>query len=201
MKKVLFTFRLFATVGILACCIGACEQRGKYDQGYYPVDSLVTAQIRFLTNAKASATKFAKLGEKEETKTIHPIDSTGWIDELDIFRELRTLNKPINKGAYKVEDGLPDNKSNLKIKTIVTDKELPVRSMKIYYYGQPENIKRIEAQFNEVNSLYSSSRFLIMNFQDLNNKPVLSSYSVTGGQKMFLGDTVIFSIKGIVTLQ
>jgi hypothetical protein len=73
--------------------------------------------------------------------------------------------------------------------------------MKIYYYGQPENIKRIEAQFNEVNSLYSSSRFLIMNFQDLNNKPVLSSYSVTGGQKMFLGDTVIFSIKGIVTLQ
>lgn len=200
MIKVRSFIHLFVIVLVLMCCISACEQRGEHHAGYYPIDSLVSSQIHFLTQAKASTHKVARLGEKEEKQTIQPHDSTGWINELDIFRELKTLNKPINIGAYKVEDGLTDNRSNLKIKTIVTDKVLPVRSMKIYYYNKPENVKRIEAQFNEVNSLYSSTRFLTMEFQDVYNKPVLSSYSINGGQKMFLGDTVVFSIKGTIAL-
>jgi hypothetical protein len=199
--KIRSFIHLFVIVSVLMFSISACEQRGEHYAGYYPIDSLISSQIHFLTKAKASTHKVARLGEKEEKQTIQPNDSTGWINELDIFRELKTLNKPINAGAYKVEDGLTDNRSNLKIKTIVTDKILPVRSMKIYYYGKPENVKRIEAQFNEVNSLYSSSRFLTMEFQDVYNKPVLSSYSITGGQKMFLGDTVVFSMKGSIALQ
>lgn len=199
--KIRSFIHLFGIALVLMCSISACDQRGVHYAGYYPIDSLVSSQIHFLTEAKASTHKVARLGEKEEKQTIQPKDSTGWMNELDIFHELKTLNKPINVGAYKVEDGLTDNRSNLKIKTIVTDKELPVRSMKIYYYGKPENVKRIEAQFKETNSLYSSTRFLTMEFQDVYNKPVLSSYSINGGQKMFLGDTVVFSVKGNITLQ
>ncbi len=199
--KIRSFLHLFGIASVLMFSISACDQRGVQYAGYYPIDSLVSSQVRFLTEAKASTQKVAMLGEKEEKQTIQPKDSTGWMNELDIFHELKTLNKPINVGAYKVEDGLTDSRSNLKIKTIVTDKELPVRSMKIYYYGKPENVKRIEAQFKEVNSLYSSTRFLTMEFQDVYNKPVLSSYSVNGGQKMFLGDTVVFSVKGNIMLQ
>lgn len=200
MIKIRSLTHLFVIVSVLMCCISACDQRGEHYKGYYPIDSLISSQIHFLTQAKASTHKVARLGEKEEEQTIQPNDSSGWINELDIFRELKTLNKPINIGSYKVEDGLSDNRSNLKIKTIATNKLLPVRSMKIYYYDKPENVKRIEAQFNEVNSLYSSMRFLTMEFQDVYNKPVLSSYSINGGQKMFLGDTVVFSVKGTIAL-
>jgi hypothetical protein len=200
LTKIRSFVHLFGIASVLMCSISACNQRGVKHAGYYPIDSLVSSQIHFLTKAKASAQKVARLGETEERQTIQPKDSTGWMNELDIFHELKTLNKPINIGAYKVEDGLTDSRSNLKIKTIVTDRELPVRSMKIYYYGKPENVKRIDAQFKEVNSLYSSTRFLTMEFQDVYNKPVLSSYSINGGQKMFLGDTVVFSVKGNITL-
>lgn len=199
--KIRSFIHLFGIALLLMYSISACDQRGVQHTGYYPIDSLVSSQIHFLTEAKASTHKVARLGEKEEKQTIQPKDSTGWMNELDIFRELKTLNKPINAGAYKVEDGLTDSRSNLKVKTIATDKELPVRSMKIYYYGKPENVKRIEAQFNEANSLYSSTRYLTMEFEDVYNKPVLSSYSINGGQKMFLGDTVVFSVKGNITLQ
>ncbi len=202
LKNVCIHPYLFAVALTLLGTLSGCEQRGgKHYQGYYPVDSIITAQIHFLASTHASAVKVAKFGGKEETSTIKPADSIGWINEFDIFRELKTLNKPINQGAYRVENDLPDNRSNLKIKSIATQQSLPVRSMKIYYYDKPQKVKRIEAQFNEVNSLYSSERFLVMEFQDVDNKTVLSSYSIDGGQKMFLGDTVTYSIKGTVVFQ
>jgi len=206
LKKTSIQFNLFAVALALLGIVSGCEQRGVHYQGYYPIDSVVTAQIQFLTAAKASAVKIAKLGDKEETQTIKAADSTIWVNELEIFRELKTLNKPINQGIYTVENGVPDTKSNLTIKLItasVADKKHlpPVRSMKIYYHNTLKSIKRIEAQFNEINSLYSSERFLVMEFQDVNNKTVLSSYSVNGGQKMFLGDSVVYSVKGNISLQ
>ena len=53
---------------------------------------------------------------------------------------------------------------------------------------------------DEETSLYKSSRFLTLEFQNINNKNVLTSYSVKGGQKMIMGDSVIFSVKGKILI-
>jgi hypothetical protein len=72
--------------------------------------------------------------------------------------------------------------------------------LKIFYLDVPSKIRRIEALYQEENSLLKGSRFLVMEFEEINNNLVLTSFSIEGGQKMFLGDSVKFSVKGTVTL-
>jgi hypothetical protein len=45
------------------------------------------------------------------------------------------------------------------------------------------------------------SRHLIMEFQDIYNQTTLTSYSVEGGQELFLGNHVKFAVRGTIKLQ
>jgi len=179
----------------------SCTESQQQSALYYPIDSLIHAQVDYLVKSKALLTKKAEIDGVEETNSFTPIDTTAWAHELDIFLELNTINKPINEGNYKVENGIKDINSNLTIFSLTSTKELPVVYLKIFYLDVPSKIKRIEALFQEENSLLKGSRFLIMEFQDIQNKAVLTYYSIEGGQKMFLGDPVKFSVRGTVTLQ
>lgn len=190
---------LIATV--LTGGLFACSQQGRRPAQYYAIDSLIHDQIKFLTARRASLTKTAVLGAQRDTTTFVPADSLAWAKELDLFLELKTLNKPTNVGAYTVSDDLPDTRSNLRIKSIETTEPLPVRSLKVYYHNTPERVvRRIEARFQEDNSLYHSARFLTLEFYALNQQPVLQAYSITGGQKIFMGDTVAYTVSAKVTL-
>ncbi len=125
--------------------------------------------------------------------TTVPKNAMDWKNELAIFSELDVINKPINKGAYKVENQA-DAKSNLSIKSFYTTADLPVKYLRIYYHQSLNKIRKIEAQYNDANSLYMSSRYLAMEFEDSFNKTILTSYSIKGGQKMFLDDSVQYTI-------
>lgn len=189
------------TTGVILALIftTSCERKIS-GESIYPIDSLITSQIHYLTEAKASVKKTVHLTDMDDQTTFTPKDTIAWIEELDIFRELKAINKPANRKVYQVEDGIPDERSNLKIKSIVTTEDLPIRSMKIYYQDHAEKVRKIEARFSQKNSLYSSARFLTLEFQDVHNKTVLSSYSIDGGQKMFLADSVTYSINASVSL-
>lgn len=195
MKKI-FSFTLL----IAPFVFFACNEKVKSKAIYYPIDSVVLAQAQFLTNEKAVLTKHAEINGKEEISTFTPKDTTAWQHELDIFLDLKTINKPINRGNYIVDSGLKDSNSNLTIQSFTSTTSLPVVYLKIFYLDTPSKIKRIEALYREQNSLLKNSRLLILEFQELNNKPVLTSYTIEGGQKMFLGDSVQFSVKGTITL-
>lgn len=189
-----------AVVLVLTGGLFACSQQARTRARYYAIDSLVHGQIRLLAARHATLTKTAALGAQQDTTTFVPADTLAWTKELDLFLELKTLNKPTNVGAYTVTDDVPDTRSNLRIKSIETQQPLPVRYLKVFYHGTPARVRRIEAQFREDNSLYHSGRFLTMEFDELQQQPVLLAYTVTGGQKIFLGDTVAYTVSAKVTV-
>jgi hypothetical protein len=190
----------------------SCEKREKQKALFFPLDSLIEHQVVHLRTTKASLKKTARLGSKTDEKIFEPqkhaTDTVPWLHELAVFRELDIINKPINEDAYKIDNGLTDVRSNLKLKVFTakhpdstrSGEILPVRYLRIYYHNTVENIRRIEAEMDVSTSLYGSARHLQMEFQDINDAVVLTSYSVSGGQKMYLGDSVQYKVQGSITL-
>lgn len=180
--------------------LSSCANKRSDTKYYYALDSLLSEQTKFLSNAKAKLTKKASLDERQETKSYVPASDTAWIHELDVFAELNDINKPANVGKYRTEPGIKDTNSNLLIYEIKSTEQLPVVFLKVYYLQNLSNIRKIEGFYREESTLLKSSRQLTMEFQNINNKIVLTSYSILGGQKMLLGDSVQFSVNGMVTL-
>jgi hypothetical protein len=181
-------------IGFLVSC-----SEDKKTAALYPVDSLLNAQARYLAEKKAVLKKVVNLSGKEEEVSLSPKDITAWRNELEAFTALDVINKPINRRYYSIED-LSDSRSNLKVKSFATKEDLPVRFIKIYYYKEPNKLRRLEAQFKESNSLYNSSRNLAMDFQQFGDTIVLTSYNIVGGQKMLLDDSVQYRISGLLSI-
>src|SRR5688500_10707079 len=96
-------------------CLTNCT-RSEREARLYPIDSLVSAQIRNLAEWKAVLQKEAVMGGKSDTIVYTPEDTLAWIGELDIFRQLEVINKPVSRASYLVDDNLYDPGSNLTVK-------------------------------------------------------------------------------------
>jgi len=168
--------------------------------GFLAMDSLLNAQAGKLSQARATLHKEIRFGDETEAITVVPADTTAWLKELEVFAAIDAINKPINRDRYQVSDA-SDPKSNLRVKEFLTRDDLPVKSVRLYYYRVPESLRKIEALYIEHNGLYKNSRNLSMEFSDFNGLPVMTSYAIAGGQKMFLDDTVQYDIKGKVRME
>ena len=191
---------------LLVATLFSCQTGKTKTVALYNADSLITTQVAYLSEHKARLHKITKLGDKESEAATVPNSIKDWENELDIFRQLESVNKPVNRRLYAVERSL-DAKSNLEVKIFMGKPEpgkekveMPVKYLKVFYQNTPDNIRKIEAQYDESNTLYTGSRFLKMEFQQVYNKTVLTSYSITGGQKMFMGDSVSYNISAFVTI-
>lgn len=184
---------------VIVLLTAACQETSKPSAIYYPMDSLIRAQTYQLAEQKATLTKKAQIDGEEETTVIEPKDSTAWFTELDIFASLHTINKPVNLGNYTVTDGSDDQQTNLTIRTFTCKTNLPVVWLKVFYQEKPQHIRKIEALHREESSLLKGSRMLVMEFQELNNKVTLTSYSIEGGQVLFLGKPVEFTLTGTIS--
>jgi hypothetical protein len=191
---------LLLTIILCSMFLTSCSNEKQKGAGLYNVDSLIKTQIKYLISHDASIRKKAILNGIEKITTISPKDTADWEEELAIFLELDVVNKPINKTAYTVEN-YADNKSNLRVKCFTTTEDLPVKFLKVYYQKSMNGIRKIEAKYQETNSLYRSSRFLTMEFENIYNKMVLTSYAIAGGQKMFLDDSVQYTVGASIALK
>lgn len=192
------TLLIVAICGLLAC---GCGSENRTTTSLYDIDSLIRDQIRHFIDQKIEIKKKAVLNGVEKETIVEPKDSADWEEELAIFSELDIINRPINRTLYKVEE-IKDKESNLHIKSFTTTEELPVRYLKVYYFKTIDRIRKIEAQYNAQNSLYKSARMLTLEFEEIGGRAVLTSYAVDGGQKMFLDDSVQYTIDaGIVRKQ
>lgn len=193
MKQAVFIFLVMVT--LLSC--GPKRSDTKY---YYAIDSVLNEQIHHLAQSGATLAKKASIDGKEEQTTFVPKDTARWKYELDVFAELNDINKPANVGKYRTLPHVQDVNSNLLIYTLESTEQLPVVFLKVYYLDTLTNIRKIEGLYREESSLLKSTRQLLMEFHNINNKIVLTSYSLTGGQKMLFGDSVQFSVTGTITL-
>jgi hypothetical protein len=188
---------------VCAFVLSSCYEKRVNRTAYYPVDSLINAQIHYLVASKASVRKVAVLKDREDKSEFVPSDSTIWNQELGAFRELETINKPINSGLYIVKDEA-DSKSNLRVRSFTPKGELQgdmaINFLKIYYQDSLQKIRRLEAMYQEDNAMYRSTRQLIMEFDRIGFNPVLTYYSISGGQKIVLGDSVRYTVNAGVSI-
>ena len=203
MLKLTFTNKSFpvATVLLFSMLLTQCSTtENQRVGGLYNIDSLIENQINSLISHQAVISKKAILNNVEKITTRAPKDSLEWGEELAVFLELAVVNKPTNRETYKVEN-YGDNESNLSVKSFTTTEDIPVKFLRIFYQKSLSNVRKIEAQYDEENSLYASTRFLTMEFENIKEATILTSYSVEGGQKMFLDDSVQYWIGANIALK
>jgi hypothetical protein len=185
---------------LVALGFASCNQR-QVRENLYPIDSLLNEQVRLFQKQKVTLTKEALLKESEDKKNYLPSDSAAWAKELDIFFQLAAINKPGNKSNYLIDDQLYDPGSNLTVKALTAKEDLPVRSLRVFYDRDPLQPRKIEAIFQEGNVLYSTARNLLLEFQQIDNKNMLTSYSIHGIQKMVLSDSVRFVVRARINVE
>ena len=188
-------FGFFILMVIIA---SSCEKKEKQNNAYF--DSLVVANIDYLTKNNASIIKYSRIAGKEDTASFKP-DSLAWTSELDVFRQLDAFQKPAFRDAYQVEDGAKDSQSNLTVRQFKASRPVAIPSIRFYYYQHFDQLKKIEAHYHEANTLYSATRHLIMEFDERDGKAVLSNYSLDGIQRMILSDSINYSIQSGISFQ
>jgi hypothetical protein len=190
----------FFFISSFSFLIVSCKQENlKYEKPYFDIDSLVQSQIRWLARNKVSVLKRTSLDANRDSVTAVP-DTSQWKHELDAFQQMDVINKPMYKLEYRVEENR-DIHSNLMVRSYVKIKskvKSPVTSLNIFYQDNFKKIRRIASSYEESNLMYSTSRKLILEFEDHQTDVVLVHYKVQGFQKMILSDPVNFSIEGTI---
>lgn len=185
----------FITLILLAACN---KQNETYDKVYFDFDSLINVQVNVLANAKSTLTKSVSLDGKIDQSS-HATDSTLVAQELDVFRQLDLINKPLYRNTYEITDGEKDTQSNLSVRRYKAKTPAPIAFVTFYYHKDFKQIKKIESVYQETNSLYASKRQLQLEFDDSSGTMLLSKYKMTGSQKMILSDSVKFTIEASFT--
>lgn len=186
---------------VLSSCKNDDDRREKV---FFDLDSLITAQEKYLAERRPTLFKVADLDGQLDSTSVRGLDTTGWSAELDIFRQLDLNKKSVNRASYAIQKDIKDPYSNLLIcKYIAQNKntrdEMRIKNVKIYYQDRLTNPRKIEGEFFEQNALYSSTRRLVMELNNIHNKTLVTRYMVKGTQKMILGDSFRFEIIGTVT--
>lgn len=186
-------------IGFLVVMLFAvgCAKKTSVTDPFFEIDQLIDEQIKTLKDTGASVDKRAEVGDAKDASIFVP-DSAQWANELDAFRQISSINKPIYKEAYRIEDGLDDKRSNLKIRRFSTERNIPVKALDVYYQDNIEKLRKIEAVITDQNALFFASKKLTLQFEEHQEKLSLSSYTIQGVQKMMLRDSVNFIIESKV---
>lgn len=180
----------------------SCEENRSVEYTtYIDIDSLISQNAAYFARTRPALEKQARINDKIDTTLVKPADSISWSRELEILRQITSINDPVNRGSYAVEDKLDDRQSNLTVCQYTAVEDLPVRAMRIYYMQKRPEIRKIEAEYNEKNALYSSSRFFTVKLHKVYNNILITSYSVSGRQKMILDDSVNFDLTGKIIFE
>lgn len=173
----------------------ACQDKIKEKpiNTYYDVETLINKQIEKLRNENPQLAKTISIDGEIEKDTVN-FDSLGWKNELEVFK-LADINKPTLKDQYEATE---KTEHGLKVWSYTADKQsLGIEFLKVYF-GSDSTLTKLEARYNENNALYTSERYLEMDFENIAGESSLSKYKIHGKQKMMMKDAVEFSIESSI---
>ncbi|HEX8060164.1 MAG TPA: hypothetical protein VF473_04475 [Cyclobacteriaceae bacterium] len=185
-----------ASILIAVVVVGCSQQRQPVAKAFYDIDSLVSAQQKFLQTSGHKLVKSVRIDHKTDETSFVP-DSLQWTYELDIFRSLDQINKAAFSDAYTVTDSRDAN-SNLTVREYKANRPAPVSIVRLYFLKTPKDLRKIEGTLTEENTLYINDRRMIM---ELDHLHLISNYRIEGSQKMVMSDSVQFVITGDVGIK
>lgn len=182
---------------VFVIVLTACSGRKAITKNdFYNFDSLVTTQVAKLKGFELN--KSVSIDTTQDQTHLTP-DSSQWANELEIFRQLAQVNKATFRDAYTVND-IRDTNSNLTVREIKAQRDVPVSLVKLYYLRTPDDLRKVEATFVEENALYTNTRKMMMELVRLNNTNLVHRYRVESIQKFMVSDSVRFVIAGEVAM-
>jgi hypothetical protein len=179
-----------ALVGLVSCQKPSTQNQGLL----FNVDSLINYQINSLQQRKPVLHKLTVAGD-ELNETVLENTKVDWAKELEMFRVISVINKPIYRSAYAITI-TPDIRSNLTVKSWTAIQDVPVRIIKVYYLDDPHQIRRLEVYLKDENFVFSSHRTLKLLFGSLESPPQLQEYSISVYQKFVWDMPHNFSLRG-----
>lgn len=150
---------------------------------YPDLEQVFNDQVKKLDTA--SLKKSVWLDGKEENKTL-VMDTVLWKKELSFLKEINP-NTPEYVGAFE--------KSENEIRTQLTLMSTEKGKLKVLSYAlEGINYSTIKATIHEEKEVYSHHREIDVQFEN----GLLTSYQISGFQKIVLKDTIEFRIRGQV---
>lgn len=178
---------------LVSTLIFSCGRENlQYKKDYFDFDSLINQQIKVLAASNISIHKNASITDSATTG-MTVADSAALARELDIFRQIDLINRPLFKGKYEVTER-PDTQSNLIVRTYSPTIPSPIKEVRFYFLENFKKLKRIEVRYEENNTLYYTRRDYVLEFVDT-NPVLLQKTTVKGIQKMILNDSVSFMVE------
>jgi hypothetical protein len=159
----------------------------------FDMDSLLDAQISLLGSTRATGIKQVSVGDQRDSVQLAAGSQT-WKSELESFRQLGVINRPAYRDLYQIRN---INQDSVFVKTFHASGDLP-SSVELALTYSGGRLQRLSGTYSVHNNLYNMLRQVELEFGDYQGKPILMRYTVTGVQKMVVGDSVQYSLDGKV---
>lgn len=180
---------------LLSACDSENRQAVKIDK-YFDLVSLLDQQAELLYESGARLEKILVANGEEEKVLIRP-DSAGQLkSEWQLFYEA-DINKLGLEDAYYVEE-LPGINGIRKVINTAKKKGANVRLIE-YDYEQ-DHLKSIRILVQDKNDIYDFEKEMLLNFDWIDEKAVLSDYSIIGKQDMVMKSELQFELIGKILL-
>jgi len=152
---------------------------------------LIDEQVKRLDSITPSFFKKATIDSKEEIQDLVPTDSS-WAKEMMIFKST-DINKPtLVESYFTQEDKVADNKKITYISK--RPKYTEVDSLSIIFFNNTSIPLKINACLVDHNVLYTSEKFIELTFKQLNGINLISSFKISGWQKMIMQDSTTYYV-------
>lgn len=189
-------YRFFTVVAcILVFSLVSCRQEENRDDApklYYDLRGFIENQIVYLNEKKPQVSKTAVLASKHE---VSKTDAVDWKKELELFVQA-DINKPSYRQSYEVVRNGPQH-FEYRLKR---GNDLPVAYLKVDTDSLLKQPTYVEAVIRTKNKVYHSEKKVILHVVNRNNLPEVSSYEVSGYQKLIFVEKKVFSVHGQIGL-
>jgi len=178
---------------IIILSLSSCSSNNEhqFDQNAFNLESLVNAQVFFLSDNNYGILKTSRLGSKEE-QVEHYLDSSGWANELNILKTA-DISKPGLRPYYTFQSS--ESSRHLIDSYIIMDTgKYSTVYQKIYRDKKSNHLAKIIVEQRVDNPIYHSGRNIEIVFKGFDkNAVIIDSIKVEGFQKIIFMDTAHYT--------